>query len=361
MIFGILFAFPLTATSAAEGGATPSALPNIPAFLEQIEALRQEKRIPGLSIAVVRDGKVVLAAGLGYADPERQIPATADTPYRIASTTKPIAAAVALKLVEDGVLDLDRPMSEYSDWADFCADFSRQPSIFARDLRCDEPAHTLRNLLSHTATGTPGARFSYNPVLYSWASRPMMAAAGTDFSTLVKRHVFEPAGMAHSARINRDLPLREDLARDLAPPHRVNEAGEIERAPLLDGQGDGAAGGIVSTVLDLARFDIALDRGRLISGKSRQAMLTPMQSTDGEELAYGLGWFIQDYRGHKLAWHSGWWEDAYSALYLKVPDSQLTLILLANGEGVWWDNPLDSAQVQRSAFAQAFLQAFLDG
>ena len=58
-------------------------------------------------------------------------------------------------------------------------------------------------------------------------------------------------------------------------------------------------------------------------------------------------------------WHSGWWEHAYSALYLKVPDSSMTLILLANSEGVWWDNPLDSAHVERSPFAVAFPRRFL--
>ena len=58
-------------------------------------------------------------------------------------------------------------------------------------------------------------------------------------------------------------------------------------------------------------------------------------------------------------WHSGWWEDAYSALYLKVPALNLSFIILANSEGVWWDNPLDRAEVERSEFAQAFLQAFV--
>ena len=58
-------------------------------------------------------------------------------------------------------------------------------------------------------------------------------------------------------------------------------------------------------------------------------------------------------------WHSGWWEEAYSALYLKVPDEGLTCILLANSEGLWWDNPLDAAEVQRSPFARACLETWL--
>jgi hypothetical protein len=76
-------------------------------------------------------------------------------------------------------------------------------------------------------------------------------------------------------------------------------------------------------------------------------------------LPYGLGWFVQDYEGQQLVWHSGWWEDAYSALYLKIPSLDLTFIVLANSEGVWWENPLDRAEVHRSPFARAFLAAFV--
>ena len=337
---------------------------DLPAFERELDSLRAAARIPGLSAAVVKDGEVIFARGFGYADLERQIPATPDTPYDIASVTKPISAVVALRLVEEGLLDLDRPMAQYSEWAGFCKDFSEQPSIFAQGLRCESPQHSLRHLLTHTAIGDPGTQFSYNPILYSWASRPMMEAAGRPFSRLVEQYVFQPAGMVRSARVNRDLPLREDLAAAIALPYHVDGTGtmgKIVRSPAREAQGDGAAGGVISTVLDLARFDAALERGKLISPASYKEMMKPMPSRTGESLPYSLGWFAQRHAGHELRWHSGWWDDAYSALYLKVPDEKLTLILLANSEGVWWDNPLGSAQVQQSSFAQAFFRAFLAG
>jgi CubicO group peptidase (beta-lactamase class C family) len=307
----------------------------------------------------VRDQAVVLALGLGFANVEQRIAATAETPYDIASVAKPLSAVVALKLAEEGVLDLDRPMSEYSDWAGFCTDFSKQPSIFARGLRCETTPHSLRHLLSHTATAEPGNVFSYNPVLYSWASRPIMAAADTSFSSLVERKVFAPAGMTRSARKHRDQPLPTELATLLAPPYRVGTSGAIERSPALSSQGDGAAGGVITTVLDLAKFDLALDRGALISAASRKAMMTATRARTGTRLPYGIGWFVQEYEGHTLVWHSGWWEDAYSALYLKIPELDLSFIVLANSEGVWWDNPLDRAEIHRSAFVQAFLSTFV--
>lgn len=333
---------------------------DVAAFVQRLDFLREDANIPGLSVAVVKDHAIVLAAGLGYADIEGGIPATAETAYDIASVAKPLSAVVALRLVEGSVLDLDRPLAEYSEWADFCFEFSQQPTIFAQELRCQPSNHTLRHLLSHTATRASGTRFSYNPILYSWASRPIMAAADAPFSTLVERYVFMPAGMRKSARKHRDLPLHEDMARRLAPPYRIDNSGAILRASARSPQGDGAAGGVVTTVLDLAKFDIALDQGALISAASRAEMMASMRTINGETLPYGLGWYVQEYEGHTLVWHSGWWEDAYSALYLKIPTLNLSFILLANSEGIWWDNPLDRAEVQRSAFAQAFLRAFVE-
>lgn len=325
------------------------------AFLRDLDALRREREIPGLSVAVVKDQTLILAQGLGIADLEKETPATAETPYNIASVSKPISAVVALKLAEAGVLNLDRPIAEYSQWGEFCKDFTAEPSLFSRDLRCEPPVHTLRHLLSHTATGVPGERFSYNPIVYSWASRPLMALTEKPFSSLVDQYVFQPAKMTRSARKHRDLPLPADLEAALAPPHRKDEAGRMVRAPALQPQGDGAAGGVISTVLDLAKFDMALDRGELISAKSRELMMTPVRSSQGQAQPYGLGWFVEDYEGHRLVWHSGLWENAYSALYLKVPEKSVTLILLANSDGIWWDNALDKAEVEKSPFAQLFL------
>lgn len=360
---GLLAGLLPTVAFAAEASATRTISDmrhDVSAFLAELETLRIDAGIPGLSVAVLEDQQLLLAAGLGFADLAGGVPATADTPYDIASVTKPLSAVLAMRLVEHGELDLDRPIAEYSDWADFCAGFSRQPTIFARELRCEPATHTLRHMLSHTVGGTPGTRFSYNPIVYSWASRPIMAATGTPFSTLFAREILDPTGMEDSARRHRDLPLPDTLAARLAIPHRLNEAGAIERSPPRSAQGDGAAGGIISTVLDLARFDAAFDHGELLSTASRAEMTTPTRANDGSPRPYGLGFYVQDFEGQRLLWHSGWWEEAYSALYLKVPERNLTLILLANSEGIWWGNPLDEARVEDSPFARAFLRTFAD-
>ena len=331
---------------------------DVEAFAAEVDSLRQAMRIPGLSVAVVRDGRVVLARGFGWADVEARVPATEHTPYNIASVTKTISGVVAMRLVERGVLDLDRPMSSFADWAEFCAEAKEgAPPIFFSDYDCG--AHvTLRHVLTMQMNGTAGERFYYNPISFSWASRPIMQATGRPFSDLVAEEVFAPAGMTESARRHRNLPLRADLAAASAKPYHVDSAGVLVRSPEPGPQGDGAAGGVVSTVADLARFDLALDDGRLLSEASKAEMWRPGRSPSGAVLPYGIGWFVQEVDGRRAVWHTGLWDQAYSALYLKLPDEGLTLILLANSEGLNWGNPLDQATVERSPFAAAFLRRF---
>lgn len=310
-------------------------------------------------MAVLEHGELIGAKGFGLANLAAGIPARADTPYNIASVTKPLSAVYILQLVEQGVLDLDRPIAEYSDWVDFCVAFSEQPSMFAKGLVCDPPSHTMRHLLTHTAIGRPGTQFSYNPVLYSWASRPVMALTGVSFSKGFTDAILKPLHMDHSARQYRDLALPKELTAILASPHQMSAQGEMVVAPPLKAQGDGAAGGVVASVLDLAKFDQALDGDLLLKPKTKAEMFRRFHNRDGEPQDYSLGWFAESYRGLELRWHSGWWENAYSALYLKIPAKGLTLILLANSEGLWWGNPLDRAMVITSEFAQLYFDFFL--
>lgn len=356
------FATLVIAASAAGVGSPLAAQGDVDAqlqaFAAEVDSLRVAHRTPGLSMAVVRDGRVVLARGYGFADLEARRPATEHTPYPIASVTKPIAGVTAMRLVERGILDLDHPMSRYTGWAEFCAAVREEgPPIFFADYDCS-PRVTLRHVLSMQMNGGAGERFYYNPISFSWASRPMMQAAGRAFSDLVAEEVFAPAGMTESARTHRNLPLRADIAAMVAPPYHADSAGAFVRSPPLGPQGDGAAGGVVSTVADMARFDIALDEGRLISDASKAEMWRPGRSPSGATLPYGIGWYVEEVDGRRAVWHTGWWEQAYSALYFKLPDERLTLILLANSEGLWWGKPLDAARVDGSPFAAAFLRHF---
>ncbi len=168
--------------------------------------------------------------------------------------------------------------------------------------------------------------------------------------------------MRRSARIHRALPLRPDLAAGLAVPYHLGPDGRMVRSDPPPPQGDGAAGGVITSASELARFDVALTEGRLLSTRFREQLWSPFRTPNGRALSYGLGWFSAEREGRRLAWHTGLWEGRYSALYLKVlsddPDERLTLILLANSDGLRWESRLDEAAIERSPFAAAFLAAF---
>ena len=327
-------------------------------LVRRFDSLRLARRIPGLAAVVLRDTTVVLARGFGMADVERAVPVTPNTPFNIASVAKPIAGVVALKLAQQGLLDLDRPMTAYEGFRELCAEVRGVGGIFWGDYACDTDSLTLRHVLTMTANGRPGKRFLYNPPSFSWGSRPMMQVSGVPYSTLVDSLVLRPAGMTRSARKHRNLALREDLAKDLARPYHTDSSGVLRPSPPPGPQGDGAAGGVIATAMDLARFDIALTRGALLPDSLRQVMWSPTRTATGAVLPYGIGWFVQQHEGETLLWHSGLCEGAYSAIYLRAPSRGITLILLANSDGLWWDNPLDGAQIHRSPFVAAFLEAF---
>ncbi|MCM3876479.1 MAG: beta-lactamase family protein [Thermoanaerobaculia bacterium] len=328
----------------------------------RFDALRRAQRIPGLAVVILRETTVVLARGFGVADLEREIPVTPETPFNIASVSKPISAVVALRLAQDGVLDLDRPMRRYQGFAEFCESVRTEGGIFFSDYACEGDRLTLRHVLSMTANGDPGSRFWYNPPSYSWASRPMAEVTGRPFSDLVDAMVFRPAATLHAARIHRRLPLHAELAARLAAPYHIDSGGRVARSDPPPPQGDGAAGGVIASAMDLARFDIALSDGRLLSADWSVKLWAPTITSAGAVLPYGLGWFLAEYEGRRLAWHTGLWEGRYSALYLKVlderPAERLTLILLANSDGLQWKSRLDEAAIERSPFAVAFLAAF---
>ncbi len=330
---------------------------------QKIDSLRRAERIPGLAVAMLQDTTVLLARGFGLANIERNVPVTAETPFNTASVSKTISGTLAMKLVEQGKLDLDRPMRSYQNFNEFCDAARGDGGVFFSDYACMSDKLSMRHMLGMTANGTePGTRFLYNPPSFSWASRPMAEVTGVPFSELVDSLILKPAGMRNAARTHRRLPLPPRIAEALATPYHIDSVGNVVQSDPPPPQGDGAAGGVIASAMDLARFDIALMSGRLISATSRATMWTPHTTPGGQQLPYGLGWFLGRYDGRRVVWHTGLWDGQYSALYLKVlsdvPSERYTLVLLANSEALRWTTRLDEAAIERSPFARAFLDAF---
>ena len=121
-----------------------------------------------------------------------------------------------------------------------------------------------------------------------------------------------------------------------------------------------ASAGMISTVIDIAKFDVAMDRDLIVSPSTREMMHSPTISIYGQALPYGIGWFVQHYKGMKLIWHYGHVPRVCSSLILKIPDRQLTMILLANSDGASRNFNLGKGDVLNSPFAQLFIESFTD-
>jgi CubicO group peptidase (beta-lactamase class C family) len=334
----------------------------------ELEKMVQEYHLPSLSVVVIKDKKFIYSRGFGYSDNENKIIATDKTPYQIASVTKPIAATVFLGLSEQGIIDLHGKMKDY--YPEYVKSFDE----FYNKIKENYPdmMHIIENYhykteditiwhhLTHTSEGKPGERFKYNGFLYSILSKVVDAVSKKDFRTIVSEDIIKKLNMENSLSDAYDTSKPEVL-KNLAKPYIIDEKGNAVLNVNYKASNLGAGGGIISTVLDLAKFDSAYDSDELISQNSKEYAFTPAKSNDGKTLPYGIGWFIGNYRGHKVVYHTGWDGPAYSALYLKVLDSNLTLILLSNCQELIapFMEELGKGNIEYSPFAKAFLDIFL--
>jgi CubicO group peptidase (beta-lactamase class C family) len=329
-------------------------------FEQQVNDLRTLLRIPGVSAAINKDHKLLWAGGFGFADVEGRVPATPETVYHIASFTKTFAATLVMQLVEQGKLDLDEPVSHYS------ADFT------------DESVR-IKHLLTHTSGGaTPGEHWKYDGARFDYLTAVIEKKNGKPFREVIVKTFLDPLAMSSSVpgpdvvdsadkwvaalgKENLDR-YRGDLSRQ-ATPYTLYGDSEIVRTGYPP-KVFGAAAGLLSTVLDMAKFDIAIDRHVFLKKATQERAWTPFISTGGQRLPYGFGWFIEDYHGVRLIWHTGHWGTGFSGIYLKVPAKNLSLVLLANSEALADHQYLADEKpvawlIKQNVFACSFLRLFV--
>ncbi|MEP6707771.1 MAG: serine hydrolase [Pyrinomonadaceae bacterium] len=327
-------------------------------FEQSLESLRHRYRIPGLSAAIVNNGLIIWARGFGFQDVENQVPATPDTPYRIASITKTFASMLLMKCVEQGRLNLDTPIRSYV------------PGAL-------EPGVTVRHLFTHTSQGkTPGQKYIYSGDRYSLLTKLVDSCSGQSFREALAKTILDrlemmdsvpgqdmefPSSQVAALFTPQTLDRYKQVIQRLAKPYVVDSHGQFILAPYPN-RNISAAAGLISTARDLARFDAAIDRHLLIPEQRQEQAWTNHVNSKGHKLPYALGWFVQRYGGERLVWHYGYW-GTFSSLILKVPGRNITLILLANSDGL--SAPFAKAlggvgDVTGSPFANLFLQMLND-
>lgn len=306
--------------------------------LVRAEMMRQ--KIPGVSIAVVRDGKIIKETGYGLANVEHEVPAKPETIYQSGSVGKQFTAGLVMLLVEDGKIGLDDPISKY---------LPKAPEAW-KDI-------TVRHLLTHTSglgdpymkidltknysdeelmaieatiplRFPPGSKWAYSNTGYHVLGFICNKVGGKFYSDQLVERIFKPCGMTTARMIN-----EHDIIPNRSAGYEL-ESGKIKNqhwvSPQLNTTADGS---IYLTVRDMAAWDKALLEGKIFKPSSREAMWTPVKLSDGKTHPYGFGWSLAPVNGHKCISHGGAWQ-GFTTYISRYVDDHLTVIVLTNRQGV---------------------------
>ncbi|HSQ34383.1 MAG TPA: serine hydrolase domain-containing protein, partial [Candidatus Binatia bacterium] len=309
--------------------------------------------VPGVAVAIVVDNEVVLAKGYGYRDLEKKIPMTADTILAIGSSSKAFTTFAMGTLVDRGSMEWDVPLRRYIPWFTL-TDAGTSERITPRDLvthRSGLPRHDLvwynnygasreefvRRLAFLQPTADLREKFQYNNLMFLTAGFLVEILTGEKWEDSIRRLVLEPLGMKRSNFSV--LDSQKDV--DFAFPYNENN-GVLERIPFRDITNVGPAGAINSSVNDMSRWLLVHLNSGTLDGKP---MIQP-QTLEDMHLAhmptgqtptlvelspasYGMGWFVDTYRGHGRVHHGGS-IDGFSAMISMFPADGVGFVVLSN-------------------------------
>lgn len=321
-------------------------------FASYLDSLRVRAGIPGMAAAVVGGDGILWERGFGKANLERAIPATTITPFQVDGLTEIFTSTLILHCVEQGRLSLDDPIGQY-------------------DANAPDPGATIGQILTHTSGPADNLVFAYRPDrLVSLGAARAACSQSTYRATLAdllhSQSMLDSVPGADAVQVTppadgitqADLDQYAATLKNLAIPYSVDKSGRATptqyQATALD-----ASTGLITTVDDYARFDLALRQGILLRPETLAAAWRAPAGKTGQPLPHGLGWFVQNYNGETVAWQFGLEENASSSLVLTVPERGLTLILLANSDGLEKAFAPAAGDVTVSPFAKVFLGLFV--
>lgn len=325
--------------------------------------MQQALDIPGMSVAVARDGQLLWSAGFGFADLEQQVPAGPDTRYRLGSVSKLITAAAMVRLMEAGRLDLDAPVRRYvsSFPEQVSAMTPRQlaghlagirhyaPSDFSGPLpvdfrHFDTVEESLELFSADELVAAPGTIYNYSTFGYTLLGAAMEGAAGLSFLDVIEARVLRPLGLKQTGADDR---------RRLVP-HRSrfyerDADGVIRHASYMDPSYKWAGGGLLSTAEDVVRFGSAHLKPGFLQASTLEMMFTSQVEADGTATGVGLGWHIgEDAAARPIAFHTGV-QNGCRAVLLVYREQGVVVAMLSN----LTETPLlirESAQVVAARF-----------
>jgi CubicO group peptidase (beta-lactamase class C family) len=329
-------------------------------FGAYLEALRTQSAIPGLSAAIVGDTDILWESALGQQDVERSVATRSDTPFHVDGLTEIVTAAVVLRCVEEGKLSLDDTIGQY-------ASTGADPSLSATDS-----STTLLQILTHTSGTSDNPVYAYRPERFASLEGAVRACSDhssrrtleTLLDNLAMSDSVPGADAIHLAPPAVGIPSRKQVERytgvlqRLATPYSVDAKGRATPSQYTTTTMTPSAG-LISTTRDLAKFDLALRQGIVARADTLAASWQPPVGRNGQRLPHAIGWFVQTYKGETVLWQFGMQENASSSLVIKLPGRGLTLILLANSDGLVKPFSPAAGDLTSSPFGRVFLGLFI--
>lgn len=302
-----------------------------------VKAEMQRQNIPGLSLAVVKDGQVMKAEGYGLANMKLKVPARPETVYRIASVSKQFIATGIMLLVQDGRLTLDDSVTKYVEGAPetwkpinirhlltHTSGLVREPPGFnSRKIQSD--ADVIKSAYDLPLLFEPGAKHLYSNLGYFALAETIRRVSGRSWIDYLSENVFKPSGMntTYPTNTKENVLNRAAAYIDNNKPQEVNDHWPALRP----------SGAFLSTVLDMAKWDAMLYTDKVLSSSSRELMWTPARLNDGTTYPYGFGWELGSYKGQRMVYHGGG-GPGIRTKFARFVDYRLTIIVLINLDDV---------------------------
>jgi CubicO group peptidase (beta-lactamase class C family) len=323
--------------SEARGGAATDA---IDAYLQ---AVLEKNQVPGIALAIVRDGKIERLSTYGLADLESEVKVSPETSFQIASATKVFTGTLVMRLVQEGKLDLDAPLSKYlpdtpETWKGMTVRHLTAHASGLKDLPGEDSttasvAERYEAARKTSPASTPGERSEYALTDFVVLTHVLEKVTGERFEELLRSRIFQPLGFSCTRydHAKQEGPVRfADVIPHRASIYRFVE-GVPQRAWFLYPAHTYAAGGIFSCAKDLARWAVAMDQGTLITPAMQQAGATAFQLKDGRAAGFGVAFAVSKLRGLPAFGHRG---GGSLGDVLRIPNQKLTVIILTNKQGL---------------------------
>lgn len=301
----------------------------------RMEMSRQ--KIPGLALAVMRDGTIIKAEGYGLSNVELNVPVAPASIFQSGSMGKQFTATAVMMLVEEGRLSLDDKITKFIGDAPHAwdkitvrhllthtsglKDYTDKDWDYRRDYTEEDILKILQTLPLEFA---PGEKWSYSNSGYALLGFLIRRVTGKFYGDFLQERIFRPLGMTTTRIIS-----EADIIPHRSSGYRLLK-GELKNQewvnPTLNTTADGS---LYFSVLDLAKWDAALYTEKLLKRSSLDEMWTPVKLNDGKTYPYGFGWAVKEMNGHRLIEHGGAWQGFTTAIARYV-DDKLTAVTLTN-------------------------------